>query len=1048
MNDHPILEYIDREPDLYEKITAEFPYFIAHEYRRFYELLDNGQYFGAYFEMKDVLEILLKFPALLATAYIENTQDNVPEKKSCLRNLIQKQMSLGEWEKYTRNVMNSVKEDKKIQPLYLTLKSILKIYSKEKVINWRNNQIGHGAVAGNIMQCAQDFRKYSGAVNRHLRETGSFYTDLKIYLNENCLKGTSLPELKTGQKPAGQIFSIVESMELRACLGDISFSLQPYIFLKGQYIYFFDSMNSWRLVVDALDYVNGRKIVLQSEFFLRKYHELVDGSLQTEDKSVGDVMASGDNNYLNRLNEAEDFVPMDNLHQWVLDCLEQHEKGVFLLGMERGMGKTAFVSSLDPLIQGDDGDEDLMDAVIRCYYCSRLEFRSTNDFVGACNTGMFRKNRDADLNLESSERELKTLTLDCMDPAGQMCDYLKDYRNIYEALRYKDKLILMIDGLDEITPDRLLETGNTIFDYIPGEDRLPENVYIFLTCRTGQEEPLTPFVQERLKGLSITESCMVRREAGEHRENLKRYLRKNMDIVMASNEAVMGHILEKTQGSFVKLKLLVSLLHQGIKLEDLLEMNPESMLTLFLEKQKNNYGDKMFGMALDFLTLVVNAYEPLSLSQIAFLMNFREMPVEIIKIVHDMECLLDLKRTENGTRIRLANEAFREVLQKVLQPLMRKQLSQWIEMILIQGRQELNITESTDLYNHEGAMYLYGNILGYVEQWASEEQKARVYTKEFAEAIYRFEAKVDGKNHGYRGVLLDIGMSSAAGEILGRLHEQGQLVDQLIWAYTFNNKGYHRGITLSDGPGAEMDFERAYGIAFAIPERNEKILSAMGTFANNMAALKNKLHRSFEETEAWSLRSMEARKELMDMDFASGAENYMQSALNYVGLLCSYEKTEQLREVYEEMQSICGRIRQEYPESEGMLRPRGNRVNFGYVFQLASARMKYGQCLAGEPDQCGKAEELYLESIKDFEYLLKLTGGKQMAAHESLYKAWFFLGNIYLKTGDRKKSEECWQKSQSYVRQLKDSGKLYQNATLEEMKKVMPELRKICIKAD
>ena len=36
MNDHRILEYIDREQDLYEKITAEFPYFIAHEYRRFY----------------------------------------------------------------------------------------------------------------------------------------------------------------------------------------------------------------------------------------------------------------------------------------------------------------------------------------------------------------------------------------------------------------------------------------------------------------------------------------------------------------------------------------------------------------------------------------------------------------------------------------------------------------------------------------------------------------------------------------------------------------------------------------------------------------------------------------------------------------------------------------------------------------------------------------------------------------------------------------------------------------------------------------------------
>ena len=148
------------------------------------------------------------------------------------------------------------------------------------------------------------------------------------------------------------------------------------------------------------------------------------------------------------------------------------------------------------------------------------------------------------------------------------------------------------------------------------------------------------------------------------------------------------------------------------------------------------------------------------------------------------------------------------------------------------------------------------------------------------------------------------------------------------------------------------------------------------------------------------------------------------------------------------MRDICGRIRSEYPQAEGMLRAKGNRVNFGYVFQLASARMKYGQCLEKEEHGCKEARELYQKSIDDFQYLLDLTDGKQMAVHESLYKAWFFLGKNYMEEGKENGAEDCWENAMKYVRQLKDSGKLYENATLKEMKKIIPDLREICQKSD
>ena len=64
------------------------------------------------------------------------------------------------------------------------------------------------------------------------------------------------------------------------------------------------------------------------------------------ENSVSDVVFSSDNQYLNELNLAENFTSMDNLDGWLAHCLNDYDRGVFMLKMERGMGKTAFVSSI------------------------------------------------------------------------------------------------------------------------------------------------------------------------------------------------------------------------------------------------------------------------------------------------------------------------------------------------------------------------------------------------------------------------------------------------------------------------------------------------------------------------------------------------------------------------------------------------------------------------------------------------------------------------------------------------------------------------------
>lgn len=58
--------------------------------------------------------------------------------------------------------------------------------------------------------------------------------------------------------------------------------------------------------------------------------------------------------------------------------------------------------------------------------------------------------------------------------------------------------------------------------------------------------------------------------------------------------------------------------------------------------------------------------------------------------------------------------------------------------------------------------------------------------------------------------------------------------------------------------------------------------------------------------------------------FCGNAENYMQSLLNYAGLLCKYGAMDELASLYQEINTICDEINAQYPDAYGMLRPKGH----------------------------------------------------------------------------------------------------------------------------
>lgn len=74
-----------------------FPYFISHEYNRFYELVKRGQYAGAWFELRDIAELIIKFPVFLGFSCLFYEDLNLEDMRirGIVKDLLSKSLSLG-----------------------------------------------------------------------------------------------------------------------------------------------------------------------------------------------------------------------------------------------------------------------------------------------------------------------------------------------------------------------------------------------------------------------------------------------------------------------------------------------------------------------------------------------------------------------------------------------------------------------------------------------------------------------------------------------------------------------------------------------------------------------------------------------------------------------------------------------------------------------------------------------------------------------------------------------------------------------------------------
>ena len=551
-----------REEDL-----QNIPSILKKEYQLLQQSVQNDDICGALFRLKDIYEICIKLPSILSIITISARMERdrafvrmpetqlkkeqedfltgreVPESDSeqqekfryILSHMVKEPLSIGNW----RQITSSIVENAGIFALDKDLKEILertlllfqvkprKVREQgryEDVGNWRNKTIGHGTLFINteayweqVYDLVQGlFLYFGGNGNTPLKE---FYGRISI---EKESDGSSV--LKVGEQ---------------------TYPISEYIYSFEEKDYFFDSYYSRQKYAEITNYLDAPRRLKNNPYYENIY-SMLDGRKKSQRrKKERQITKSSDREAYACLNCAPGYEKPEFVLDEIRTFMEEHDRGVLHIQMERGMGKSTLAHGLDGRCQRGILQEDLH-AVVRVYHIRDMQLREENqarDFFTALNSSLVSfaggqlemDNEDYYIDGEDIRQQMEHGGKNA--PAA-FCQYLELFReryeeelNDYEGTEEERKLVYILDGIDELS-----STAGSVLAAIPDHvflNALPErkgnHIYLILLSRIEDEEDLQGMAKEWIREAEKKAGRIVRFDGGNDRylAMLKKYLQKN-----------------------------------------------------------------------------------------------------------------------------------------------------------------------------------------------------------------------------------------------------------------------------------------------------------------------------------------------------------------------------------------------------------------------------------------------------------------------------------------------------------------------------------------
>lgn len=601
-------EYLCNDNSLWsdELLNSDIPV-ISHEYKRINDLLCQGQYFGVLLQIKDFFEILLKFPVLIIINEKFNSKNYSNKEMDFILSALEKPLSLGHWHELAtlidKNKFTSCAQFNKM------LNNVIKLYNKNDIIKWRNDEIGHGALS---LDDDKDFQE----------DIKSKLLLIKIFLDKNAevLKAIS-----------------VNNDNLTISYGNDFQTSLPFFNIINEKIYFFDSYLSRKQKTHQLNYCFGKKIITKVNDFdnFITMNEINNRDSKLSSSAVDDVRLAEEENKLDKLEESNDFIQPTYLINWLRESIEKFSKGKILLQMQRGTGKSLFCKALDQLALNKINLGD--DILIRAYYINDIYRNSLSDFASEIGYFILNKKIVSNNLVDVFKGNLPDLTNE--SSKEDFAYMLNWYKQKYDA----EKLLLIIDGIDEIPQ----KDGKSIFDILPEEEELDDGIYILVTARTDEE--ITNFTKEQLCRLDFEDKKIIQKDSQENIGTLKSYIGK---YKLANSDIQIKDLIQKADYRILYLNMLKEiLLTCKVNLDDI--PSNEQIIDFYLQEVKKKYGEKYFQTIFDILIILASQLEELTIKEIAYLNSDSSISLKLIANLFDLRGFIKKTRSENGNKFSL-----------------------------------------------------------------------------------------------------------------------------------------------------------------------------------------------------------------------------------------------------------------------------------------------------------------------------------------------------------------------------------------------------------
>ncbi len=507
----------ERPPEPWVEAVAEsWPGPIAHEYQRLRQLLEQGQIVAAIFQLKDLAEVLVKFPALVMARDLIQHGD-AEAALAARRGLFGGALSMGHWvnaivrEQLAPQVLRLAPAGRLLLPelgaVFVAVSSAGKPSSSKwletlkNLVNWRNETLGHGAFHLDPQDYLPDLERQLGKINRHLAEQIAQGLWAGVVLRGEAgtppLTGwQAIRHWHDGEagdhreteaplvlERAGRTLRLTPLVALRRCA-----------VCAKQDVFLYDTC-SGRDMIDGfilLDYLTGHRLSVP-------LHRAGALAAETRDLDGREWTPAGpgllDDDYgeraINELLETKlleaRYLRPDYLREPLRRFVDARDRGVFWLTAPSHTGKSVFAHSL--ALPAEVGDKPLWPATAVVVFHIRREFKTWPEQLRYF---ILETVLHQTFGREPGRLRLPELDIHAADPAAALA------RLLHEAFRLKPdrirRLVLILDGLDELPPHPPQEAG--IADFIPRPEALPDGCFLLLTSRPLAECP--PHVRRAL----------------------------------------------------------------------------------------------------------------------------------------------------------------------------------------------------------------------------------------------------------------------------------------------------------------------------------------------------------------------------------------------------------------------------------------------------------------------------------------------------------------------------------------------------------------------